>query len=385
MHLFPSFFGAGFECSTLRLRERPRLDLLATTGHDRFLRQDYTRLLEYGMRTVREGIRWHLIEPFPGRYDFSSAIKVMRASEEMGIQIIWDLMHFGYPDDIDVFSTQFVERYANYAGEFARVVSNESNMPIFVTPINEISFFASHGGQVGFMYPFGINCGAELKAQLVLATIHGLEAIRDIVPARSVITEPIFNAVPGSADPDASQQARAYSDARYEAWDMLEGRLHPELGGAPKYLDIVGVNYYPWNQWVYIGEGDAGPRLARDDPRYISLTALLQAVYDRYQRPMLISETSAEDEARADWLAYVGAQTRAAMQQGVPLEGICLYPIVNFHAWEDGRAAQNGLWGYPDNQGNREIYEPMARELQNQQRRMEYHPPMEYSRELTRA
>ena len=30
---------------------------------------------------------------------------------------------------------------------------------------------------------------------------------------------------------------------------MLTGRNNPELGGAPAYLDILGVNYYSDNQW----------------------------------------------------------------------------------------------------------------------------------------
>ena len=32
---------------------------------------------------------------------------------------------------------------------------------------------------------------------------------------------------------------------------MIAGDLHPELGGARKYLDIIGVDYYPWTQWIY--------------------------------------------------------------------------------------------------------------------------------------
>ena len=100
----------------------------------------------------------------------------------MGIQIIWDLMHFGYPDDIDIFSPAFVRRFAAYAREFPRVISDETDMPLFVTPINEMSFFAMHGGETGFMSPFALQHGAELKAQLVRATIAGLEAIRDVLP-----------------------------------------------------------------------------------------------------------------------------------------------------------------------------------------------------------
>ena len=34
-----------------------------------------------------------------------------------------------------------------------------------------------------------------------------------------------------------------------KAWDMLCGKLEPELGGAPHYLDIMGIIYYQNNQW----------------------------------------------------------------------------------------------------------------------------------------
>jgi beta-glucosidase/6-phospho-beta-glucosidase/beta-galactosidase len=338
--------------------------MLAATGHDRFLAQDYARLPEHGIRTVREGIRWHLVESSPGHYDFSHALECLHTAQEWNIQIIWDLMHFGYPDDVDPYSAEFIRRFKCYAHEFARVISNETDLPLFVTPINEMSFFAAQGGETGFMNPFTRKRGAELKAQFVRATIEGLEAIRDFVPgAMSVITEPVFNAVANSDDPDDRRHARAYTDARYEAWDMLDGRLKPELGGAPEYLDVVGVNYYPWNQWVYIGEYDAGPRIDRDDPRYIHLSQLLQSIYRRYERPLLISETSAEDDDRADWLKYVCEQALDAIEQGVQLEGICLYPIVSFPGWVDDRPSQNGLWGYADAEGNRDIYEPMAQEL----------------------
>src|SRR5687767_1317561 len=72
--LFRSFFMGGFECSTFYRRNGQRLDLVASTKHDRFCRQDYERLKQQGLLTAREGIRWHLIEKNAGQYDFSSAM-----------------------------------------------------------------------------------------------------------------------------------------------------------------------------------------------------------------------------------------------------------------------------------------------------------------------
>src|ERR1051325_1419884 len=101
--LFESFFLGGFECSTHRLVSGKRLDEIAFTQHDRFAREDYLRLREQGMRTAREGLRWHLIEPSEGSYDFSSLLPMVRASQETHTQIIWDLFHYGWPDWLELF------------------------------------------------------------------------------------------------------------------------------------------------------------------------------------------------------------------------------------------------------------------------------------------
>jgi hypothetical protein len=69
-NIFASFFLGGFECSTHRLRNGRRLDLVAATEHDRLAASDYRVLREHGIRTVREGLRWHLIEASSGRVFF---------------------------------------------------------------------------------------------------------------------------------------------------------------------------------------------------------------------------------------------------------------------------------------------------------------------------
>ena len=147
---------------------------------------------------------------------------------------------------------------------------------------------------------------------------------------------------------------------------MIAGDLHPELGGARKYLDIIGVDYYPWNQWIYVSDREAGRSLGREDPRHVPLHQLLAQVHERYRRPLLISETSAEGHHRVDWLAYVGGQARLALQTGVPLEGLCWYPIVDYPGWDNDRACQTGLWGYCDATGTRPVHEPLAEELLRQ-------------------
>ncbi|EGH17762.1 hypothetical protein Pgy4_32921, partial [Pseudomonas savastanoi pv. glycinea str. race 4] len=95
--LFDSFFIGGFECASHRRRDGVRLDLLGSTGHDRWAPEDFAAMAEHGIRTVRDGMRWHLIETSPNCYDWSSFLPMLRAARRQGTQVIWDLCHYGYP------------------------------------------------------------------------------------------------------------------------------------------------------------------------------------------------------------------------------------------------------------------------------------------------
>ena len=98
---FDSWFMAGFECSSHRRNDGVRLDLIRATGHDRHVLRDYRLCAEFGFRTVRDGLRWHLIGKTSGKYDWSSWMPMLEAAEEAGVQVIWDLFHYGSPDCID--------------------------------------------------------------------------------------------------------------------------------------------------------------------------------------------------------------------------------------------------------------------------------------------
>jgi beta-glucosidase/6-phospho-beta-glucosidase/beta-galactosidase len=94
---------------------------------------------------------------------------------------------------------------------------------------------------------------------------------------------------------------------------------------------------------------------------------MIVELYERYRRPFFIAETGIEDERRPTWFRYVCGEALAAAKQGVQLEGICLYPIVNHPGWVDDRHCYNGLWDYANDAGDREIYQPLADELKRQQ------------------
>jgi len=380
--IFQSFWMGGFECSTHRLPRRKalgrfagnRLDLITSTRHDEFALQDYARLQDVGIRTARDGVRWHLIEKAPSRYDFSSLVPMLRAARETKTQVIWDLFHYGWPDGLNIWGAAFVDRFARFARATASVIREETDGPIFVTPVNEISFVAWGGGDAGFLNPFAKGRGPELKAQLVRAAIAAIEAVREVDPeARITLAEPIIHIATDPDYPEEAPAAEAYRQSQFQACDMIAGRFCPELGGREDYLDVIGVNYYSNNQWIHQDPNTPPSRRRKDvllppsHPLHRPVREMLAEVYERYRKPIFIAETGIEGEARPSWLRYIGQEARAASAFGVPLEGLCLYPIIDYPGWGDDRHCYSGLWGYADDEGRRELYDPLAEELAHQQ------------------
>jgi hypothetical protein len=364
--LFTGFFLGGFECSCQKLRDGRRLDLLRSTRHDELADADYARLAVAGMTACRDGAPWVSVERNEDTYDFSRVSRILRAADDHHTQVIWDLMHFGWPDDVDPFSPSFPSRFARYAAAFARWLSNETDQRPMITPVNEMSFLAWAGGDVRCLNPFEAARGVELKAQLVRATIEAIEEIRVVMPhARFLQPEPLIHIVPPADRPKLWARVESDELLQYQAWDMLTGRVWPSLGGHPRYLDIIGVNFYPDNQFT--PDGDT---VVRGDVDYKPFRQMLVEVAERYERPMIVAETGSEGDDRAPWLRYVADECVAALRQGCELHGVTLYPVINHAGWLDDRHCQNGLWDYADENGERAPDEPLLAELRRQNDRL---------------
>jgi len=357
----PTPFLAGFECSSHRRFDGRRLDLVAATAHDTWAAADYASLRAHDLGAARDGLRWHRIEVAPGRYDWSSAMPMLRAARTNGLRVIWDLCHYGWPDDLDIWSEDFVRRFADFAGAAARIVAAETEWPPAFCPVNEISYWAWAGGDVGRMGPLALGRGPALKRQLVRAAIAAIRAVRTVVPAaRFLHAEPLIHVIAGNPEDEAA--AAAYRAVQYEALDMVSGRLCPELGGGPDCLDVVGVNVYPDNQWVH-----GGGTIPLGHHAYRPLRHMLAEVHARYRRPVLLAETGAEGTARPAWLHYVCGEVRAARAEGVSIEGICLYPVLDYPGWDDERPCAVGLFSAADGHGRRTCDPDFAAELRRQQ------------------
>lgn len=341
--MFKSFFFAGFECATGFNSQREWIDQVAATQHDRHARDDYGLISGAGLRASREGVRWPLVDR-NGRYDFSTVRPFVEAAREADVDVVWDLFHYGYPQDVDLFSPAFPGRFADYCYAVARYLAPRTDGTCYFTPVNEPSYFAWAAGEAAVFAPYQTNRAYELKLQLCRAAIEGINAIWQACPgARIVNADPFCRVVAPRDCPEMAEAVRHFNEqAVFECWDMIAGRLHPELGGSRSHLDLPGINYYWTNQWEL---GRDGVPLDPRDERCWPLRRVVRSVWERYGGELLISETAHKDEMRPHWMRELAAECEAVLEEGIPLRGACLYPILGMPEWHAQHEwTRMGLW-----------------------------------------
>ena len=374
--IFPTFFISGFECSTFLWKDQGRRDLCEETRHRQHADADYAMLPPLGIAVAREGIPWPLVDQGGGRYDFSYIDPFLDAMRRHKILPIWDLCHYGYPDDTDPFAEDFHKRFADYAKAAAAYVSGRHHGPYFFTPMNEITFFGYMAGEWGWAAPFGKDKARrrELTLAMCKADITAVHAIRAMMPeARFVHIDPLIVVVPPMDRADLADEAwkESYDDAFF-AFDVISGARHPELGGSPEVLDIAGFNNYSFGQMEYRSNGPHAA-LEPGDPRIRPLCDLIEEGWNRYRRPVIVAETSGLEGGRDDWLNDVVHECLAAENRGVELHGICMFPAVDMPDWHTGKWLNNGICDLvPQANGDlkRVPFQPYVDALHDWQRRL---------------
>jgi hypothetical protein len=316
---FQSFWMGGYEGADFINGRGEALDNVRSSGHLDGLDDDYEAAAALGIRTVRESIGWRLAEPAPRRYDLERAARIARAARRHGIQVLWSLMHYGTPADIDLFDDALIDRFAAYAAAVAdRLAPLHDAAPVY-TPINEIGFLSWVVSSSADMWPYkppeggggSETSGYAVKCRLVRAALAAMAAMRSVDPrCRFLHVEPVVHVVAPRDRPDLDALAAEVCEYQWQAWDLLAGGLDPHVGGCAQALDLLGANHYASGQWEVHTERRLSwqPR----DPRRRPLADLLDAVWQRYRRPLILSETSHEGEARVPWLHEMASEVQRA-------------------------------------------------------------------------
>jgi len=373
---------AGFEGADHVNGHGEPLHINHRNGHLQHLAEDYRALGAFDIRTVRESIGWRLTHA-AGAAGWTAVRAQAEEATRQGVQVIWTLMHYGWPRELDPFDRpeQFIDAFGTHCAEVARVIAPICGNTSVWQPVNEISFLSWAASSTGLIHPHIPSApenGFRLKCVMVRAALRAMDAIRAVLPgARFIHTDPLVHIEPPmGAGPVASAAARQAHEHQFEAWDMLAGRIAPELGGDPRYLDVLGINYYHDNQWDHA----SGARLHwhLDDPRRRPFADLAEALWLRYRRPLVLSETGHVGEGRGAWLDHIGEELLDCRQRGVPFEGVCLYPAIDRPDWQTaGHWHHSGLWDVPGADAGdftRRLCLPYARRLRHWQQALPPQP-----------
>jgi beta-glucosidase/6-phospho-beta-glucosidase/beta-galactosidase len=332
------------------------LDEYELMGHYEHWREDLALAQDLGLKSLRWGIPWYKVEPEPGKFDWRWIDEVLPyLVEELKIMPVIDLMHYGCPFWLKKeFANKDYPRFvARYAAEFAK---RYQGLVKWYTPLNEPIINALMCGMRGLWAPFlkGEKGYIRLMIQLAKGIVRTVNAIKEIQPD-SVMVHVEATGLTRTIREDLAPLANEETHRGYLCYDLITGRLrHDHLlyswlvrnGASPDdlaelvqnkiSLDVLGMNFYP--QWstkqIYLN--NRGQIAFREvEPEGNGFVELIRHYYERYQVPVMITETSAvgSDEIRLKWLESSVSMIKNLRSEGVPVIGYTWFPLFTMIDW----------------------------------------------------
>jgi beta-glucosidase len=333
------------------------LDEYQLMGHYQHWREDLSLVRELGLKAVRWGVPWYRVEPFqPGEFDWRWTDEVLSyLVEELGITPVVDLMHYGCPFWLrrEFASADYPAAVAEYAAAFAE---RYAKLVHWYTPLNEPIVTALYCGQRGLWPPYlrGDAGYVAILLQVIEGIIATSTALKAVDPD-AVLVHVEATGLSRTAREDLHAVAREEQSRTWLTYDLLTSRVTPDhalfpwlvrsgaspdrlaaIAQRPVALDLMGLNFYP--QWsttqLYI---DRRGRLAYQPVEQDGggFTGLIQDYWDRFQVPIMVTETSArgDETIRARWLEASVTAIRALRARGVPVLGYTWFPLFTMIDW----------------------------------------------------
>lgn len=353
----------GIECSTPLIGPGRRQDELLKTGHwDRYA-EDHALIADFGIRYVRYGIPFHVVDRDPANRDWAWTDAALASMRRAGLEPIVDLLHFGVPDDLwGVGDPHLPERLAAYADAFAR----RYPWVRYYTIVNEPLVCAVFSAGLGWWNERRTGDGPLVAAidALSASAALGMAAVRERRPEAIFIGSDACESYT-ALDADAVPLAGFLNERRFVAWELAYGRRLPDVmldwlgrhGMADERLDwfervgsdagcIVGLDYYRGNEWSVQADGRTRAALRRK-----GLARLGREYHDRFERPFMVSETNISGPLTGRWLAEVWDDALVLRDEGLPIRGVCWYGFLDHVDWDSilrrdrGRVNHCGLVG----------------------------------------
>ena len=356
---------------------RRRLDEYELQQHYELWRKDLDLAADVGFDMIRYGIPWYRVEPHPGSFDWSFTDQVIPYMLERGLEPIVDLMHYGTPLWLrgGFISPDYPQRVAAYAAAFCAHYPSVR----YYTPFNEPFIAAELCGREG-RWPPGLSgdqgfCAvANGVSRGVVRTVEALRAER----ADCVMVHVEATGVVVTDEPELKNGAQLDMDRHLIALELIQGRVDPShflyrylaangitdddlswYKGSNVSVDVLGLNYYPMLS-VERRHAEGLVEQVWGGSHY--LERIVHEHFARYQVPVFITETSANeraapmfsaaqanasyDQARPDglrslWLAEVVRSVERMRAAGLPLIGLTWWPLYDLVNWDyrEGKGA----------------------------------------------
>ncbi len=332
------------------------LDEYELMGHYDNWREDLSVAGELGLNALRWGVPWYKVEPESGKFDWTWLDEVIPfLVEDLKISPIIDLMHYGCPFwlEREFANKNYPQFVANYAAAFAE---RYKGLIKYYTPLNEPIINSLMCGMRGLWPPYmkGDRGYIRLMLQLAKGIVRTVTAINEVDP-EAVMVHVEATGLTRTVREDLTSLAAEEEYRGFLCYDLISGRLtHDHLlfswlvrnGASPDSLhelqrskitiDVLGLNFYP--QWstkqLYI---DKRGKIAFQEiePEGEGFAELIRKYFDRYQVPIMITETSAlgSDEIREKWLESSVSVIKDLRGEGVPVIGYTWFPLFTMIDW----------------------------------------------------
>ncbi len=326
------------------------VDELSWTGHRARWREDLALARQSGADAIRYGITWPELNPARGHYDWSWSDQVVGELERIGLEPVWDLIHFGTPSWL---AGGFLDpAYVEAVAEFCRAFAGRYRGTVRkYTPLNEpyITTYFRAGWGIWPPHLRGTAGFVRFLHPVVDGLRASIRAIREAAPGAEIWLNDGADAF-HPALPELAGEARQRTVERYAALDILMGLARPgqetyewltragypaeSLRGEPVDIDVIGLDYYPDTEHELSRASDGTLVISRV-PRPVGIAQTMRQYHERYRKPLFIAESSFEgsDEERAGWIDRNIDAIRTVRSEGVPCIGYTWWPLFDHVDW----------------------------------------------------
>lgn len=351
------YWAVGIE-NTFIPQERPGLRALEEyelTQHYQLWRTDIDRAADLGVSHIRWGIPWYRVNPSPGQFDWRWVDNVLDyLVNKKNIQPIIDLMHYGTPLWLD--NAFLNESYPQQVAEYAKAVAERyGDLVHYYTPLNEPTVNAEFCGRRGEWPPYlhGEDGYVKILMQIARGMTLTAQAVRAADP-NAIFVQVEALGWGWTNDERLQVEVNGRLAHNYLAFDLFTGRVdtaHPLwpylhqhgvkendlrwLSERAAQVDVLGVNLYPWSGGELV-MGEDGRSRRHGELNGYHLADVLQDAWQRYQIPLMVTETSAKRDinGRAQWMDETIAAVAATRAAGVPVIGYTWFPVMTMVDWE---------------------------------------------------